>query len=43
VPVDGIDALYRLVSRWPAGKPLPLQVVRRTQSLTIELAPRELA
>jgi S1-C subfamily serine protease len=42
VPVDGIDALYRLVSRWPAGKPLPLQVVRRTQILRIELTPREL-
>ena len=43
VPVDGIDALYRLVSRWPAGQPLPLQVVRRTQSLRIELTPREIA
>jgi S1-C subfamily serine protease len=42
VPVDGIDALYRLVSRSPFGKPLALQVVRRTQSLKIELTPREL-
>jgi S1-C subfamily serine protease len=41
VPVDGIDALYRLVSRSPLGKPLALQVVRRTQSLKIELTPRE--
>jgi S1-C subfamily serine protease len=43
VPVDGIDALYRLVSRSPFGKPLSLQVVRRTQSLKIELTPGELA
>jgi S1-C subfamily serine protease len=42
VPVDGIDALYRLVSRSPFGKPLALQVVRRTQSLKIELTPGEL-
>jgi S1-C subfamily serine protease len=41
VPVDGIDALHRLVSRSPLGKPLALQVVRRTQSLRIELTPRE--
>lgn len=42
VPVDGIDALYRLVSRSPLGTPLTLSVVRRTQSLRIELTPREL-
>lgn len=42
VPVDGIDALYRHVSRSPFGKPLSLQVVRRTQSLMIELTPKEL-
>lgn len=41
VPVDGIDALYRLVSR-SFGAPLTLHVVRRTQSLRIELTPREL-
>jgi S1-C subfamily serine protease len=42
VPVDGMDALYRMVSRSPLGQPITLQVVRRTQSLRIELTPREL-
>jgi S1-C subfamily serine protease len=42
VPVEGIDALYRLVSRSPLGTPLTLRVVRRTQSLEIQLTPREL-
>jgi S1-C subfamily serine protease len=41
-PVDGMDALYRLVSRSPLGTPLTLHVVRRTQSLRIELTPGEL-
>jgi S1-C subfamily serine protease len=43
VPVDGIDALYRYVSRWPVGTPLPLTIVRRTQRLEIELTPKEIA
>ncbi len=43
VAVDGIDALYRHVSRWPFGAPLTLHIVRRTQSLHIELTPREIA
>jgi S1-C subfamily serine protease len=42
MPVDGIDALYRYVSRWPVGTPVTLDVVRRTQRLTMELTPREL-
>jgi S1-C subfamily serine protease len=42
VPVDGMDALFRHVSRWPVGAPLTLGVVRRTQRLEIELTPREL-
>ena len=42
VPVDGIDALYRLVSRTPLGTALTLHVLRRTSSLRIELTPREL-
>jgi S1-C subfamily serine protease len=42
VPVDGIDALYRLVSRAAFGMPITLQVLRRTQSLRIELTPKEL-
>jgi S1-C subfamily serine protease len=40
-PVDGVDALHRHLSRWPVGTALTLQVVRRTQSLRIELTPRE--
>jgi S1-C subfamily serine protease len=42
VPVDGMDALYRLVSRLAFGTAITLQVVRRTQSLRIELTPTEL-
>ena len=41
-PVDGIDALYRVVSRTPLGTAVALRVVRRTSSLTIELTPSEL-
>jgi S1-C subfamily serine protease len=40
-PVDGVDALHRHLSRWPVGTALTLQIVRRTQSLRIELTPRE--
>ena len=42
VPVDGIDALYRHVSRTPLGEAITLHVVRRTQSLRIALTPSEL-
>jgi S1-C subfamily serine protease len=42
VPIDGMDALFRHVSRWPVGSPLTLTVVRRTQVLSIELTPKEL-
>src|SRR3569833_2885584 len=42
VPVDGMDALFRHVSRWPVGAPLTLGVVRRTQNIDIELTPKEL-
>ena len=42
VAVDGMDALFRHVSRWPVGAPLTLGVLRRTQHLKIELTPREL-
>jgi S1-C subfamily serine protease len=41
MPVDGIDALHRHLSRWPVGTRLTLHIVRRTQSLEIELTPRE--
>ena len=40
-PVDGVDALHRRLSRWPIGTALTLHVVRRTQSLRIELTPGE--
>jgi S1-C subfamily serine protease len=43
VPVDGIDALYRHVSRWPVGTPLALSIVRRTQKLDLQLTPKEVA
>src|SRR5689334_14595231 len=39
--VDGVDALHRHLSRWPLGTALTLHIVRRTQSLRIELTPRE--
>jgi S1-C subfamily serine protease len=41
VPVDGIDALHLQLSRWAVGTALTLHVVRRTQSLQVELTPRE--
>ena len=40
-PVDGIDALHRLLSRVPPGSELTLQVVRRTQRLEVGLIVRE--
>lgn len=39
-PVDGIDALQRHLSRLPAG-PLMLHIVRRTQSHTVRITPRD--
>jgi hypothetical protein len=38
--VNGVDALHRHLSRWPAGSPLELDVVRRTRSLKVKLTPR---
>ena len=40
-PVDGVDALHRLLSRVPPGSELTLQVVRRTQLLDVGLIVRE--
>ncbi len=40
-PVDGIDALHRLLGRVPPGTTLELGVVRRTQLLTVPLTTRE--
>jgi S1-C subfamily serine protease len=41
LPVDGIDALHRQLTRWPVGTALTLHIVRRTQSLRVALTPRE--
>jgi S1-C subfamily serine protease len=41
VAIDGMDTLFRHVSRWPVGARLKLRIVRRTQLLEIELTPRE--
>jgi S1-C subfamily serine protease len=41
-PVDGMDVLYRLVSRRPPGTSLTLKVLRRTQLLSIDITPREI-
>jgi S1-C subfamily serine protease len=40
-PVDGIDALHRLLSRVPPGTELTLKVVRRTQLLEVALTVHE--
>jgi len=40
-PVDGIDALHRLLGRVPPGSELTLQVVRRTQLVEVGLVVRE--
>ena len=40
-PVDGVDALHRHLSRWPIGTALALHVVRRTQSLTVQVTATE--
>ncbi|MCI0433010.1 MAG: trypsin-like peptidase domain-containing protein, partial [Gemmatimonadetes bacterium] len=41
VPIDGIDALHRHLSRWPSGEPLKLDVLRGMRRLTAVLTPRE--
>jgi S1-C subfamily serine protease len=40
-PVDGIDTLHRLLGRVPPGSELRLQIVRRTQRLSVALTARE--
>jgi len=40
-PVNGVDALHRHLSRWPAGSPLELDVVRRTRSLKVKVHLRD--
>ena len=41
VPIDGIDALHRHLSRWPAGQPLELEVLRGMRRSKTVLTPRE--
>jgi S1-C subfamily serine protease len=41
MPVDGVDALHRHLSRWPVGTALTLQIVRRTQSINVQVMPAE--
>jgi S1-C subfamily serine protease len=40
-PVDGIDALHRLLGRVPPGSALQLAIVRRTRLITVPLTTRE--
>jgi S1-C subfamily serine protease len=40
--VDGVDALHRFLTRWPAGTPLTLQILRRTQRVAVTLTPEAL-
>ena len=40
-PVDGVDALHRLLGRAAAGAELSLDILRRTQRRTVALAVRE--
>ncbi|HVO45220.1 MAG TPA: trypsin-like peptidase domain-containing protein [Steroidobacteraceae bacterium] len=39
-PVDGIDALHLQLSRCPPGSALALRILRRTQSLEVQITPR---
>ena len=41
VPIDGIDALHRHLSRWPAGQELRLEALRGMRRLQVVLTPRE--
>jgi S1-C subfamily serine protease len=41
-PIASVDALHRFLSRWVIGEPLQLQVLRRTQRLSIDIRPVEM-
>jgi S1-C subfamily serine protease len=41
VPIDGIDALHRHLSRWPAGQELRLEMLRGMRRFNVVLTPRE--
>jgi S1-C subfamily serine protease len=38
-PLDGIDALHRVLRSWPAGQPAPLVVIRRGVRLALDITP----
>ncbi len=41
-PISGVDALHRFLSRWVIGESLQLQLLRRTQRVSIEIQPIEM-
>jgi S1-C subfamily serine protease len=41
-PIGGVDALHRFLSRWVIGESLQLQLLRRTQLVSIEIEPIEM-
>jgi S1-C subfamily serine protease len=40
-PVIGVDDIYRLLAEWPAGKPLRVSVIRRTERMELSVVPAE--
>jgi S1-C subfamily serine protease len=42
VPINGMDALHRFLSRWPVGSTLELKVLRGTRLHTAQFTPQEL-
>lgn len=43
IPVRHVDDLHRLLSEWPSGEPARLELLRRTQRLTVTVVPEEMA
>ena len=37
--IDGVDAMHRFLTRWPAGTPLTLRLLRRAQPVSIAVTP----
>lgn len=38
-PLDGVDALHRVLRSWPAGQPVELSVIRRGAALALSITP----
>ncbi|MGN6106052.1 MAG: S1C family serine protease [Kofleriaceae bacterium] len=38
-PLDGVDALHRVLRSWPAGQPVALSVIRRGAALALSITP----